>query len=583
VTSSAPSHQHVDSSVLEDRVRHIVGSNDFPALSREIIDTISAIDDSASSLQRLANVVLREYSLTLSVVRTANSVHYRRGARPIQSATHAMMMLGARTVRHLASSLLLFENFQRKSPSLRDLMILSLLSANHAREIAVRSNGGDPEEAHLCGMFRNLGEVLAACHFPGEYAELRALVQHRGMSESAASQAVLGVTYEQLGAEICRHWGMPDSVVQSIRSVSTAPLSTMDAITQFSHALTTIIYRWDDPAAATLRSAAPGKTTAATALEDLLDRYTPMLRLTRAQVQEVVERALDETRELFVGANISVDAGHLRDLGNMARHAFGMSMLGSGEWAATESTTAPVPAQLRTRLRDELEGRLDPSKPIDVGEVLLVALETLLRGGPFDRVVACVLNADRSRLVPRSALGNDAEELMSRLDMEMSPRGGPVPAILQQRQLQYLPVDRAMTAAETRWAHVHSVTQFGIVPLIVTNKIVGCLYLDRTGSALPDRSALQFSRDIGALVVRAIDSRRRSTASSISATPAPAASESPAATVAMTPESKSALVLRVLRGETVEQVARTAGIATSVIEQWRLDFLAGAHERLAAG
>jgi hypothetical protein len=107
-----------------------------------------------------------------------------------------------------------------------------------------------------------------------------------------------------------------------------------------------------------------------------------------------------------------------------------------------------VPAQLRLRLREDLESRLDPAQPIDVGEVLLVALEALLRGGPFDRIVACVLNADRSRLVPRSALGTSAEELMPRLDMEMSPRGGPVPAILQQRQVQYLPVDRAMTAAD---------------------------------------------------------------------------------------------------------------------------------------
>ena len=73
-----------------------------------------------------------------------------------------------------------------------------------------------------------------------------------------------------------------------------------------------------------------------------------------------------------------------------------------------------------------------------------------------------------------------------------------------------------MTGAESRWAQVHGVTQFGIVPLIVTNKIVGCLYVDRTGAALPDRSALQFARDIGALVVRAIDSRRRSPTNSTS-------------------------------------------------------------------
>jgi hypothetical protein len=105
-------------SLLDARLAHIQEGSDFPALSRQIIDTISLIDDDGSSLQRLANVVLREYSLTLSVVRTANTVHYRRTGRPIQSATHAMMMLGASTVRHLASSLLLFENYSKRSPYL---------------------------------------------------------------------------------------------------------------------------------------------------------------------------------------------------------------------------------------------------------------------------------------------------------------------------------------------------------------------------------------------------------------------------------------------------------------------------------
>ncbi len=111
------------------------GSN-FPALSRQIIDTITALDDDGQSLQRLANVVLREYSLTLSVIRTANSVHYRRSTRPIQSATHAMLLLGAKTVRQLASSLLPFENYQRQSPGLKELMLLSLLTANHGESRA---------------------------------------------------------------------------------------------------------------------------------------------------------------------------------------------------------------------------------------------------------------------------------------------------------------------------------------------------------------------------------------------------------------------------------------------------------------
>jgi HD-like signal output (HDOD) protein len=195
---------------VKARLSRILDGSDFPALSRQIIDTISVLDDDASSLQRLANVALREYSLTLSVVRTANSTHYRRSGRPIQSATHAMMMLGANTVRHLASSLLLFENYHKRSAGLKELMLLSLLTANHAREVATRLGTSDPEEAHLCGMFRNLGEVLVACHVPEDYARIHAITSDTKQTDAQAAFAVLGFRYEDLGEELSRHWGMPE-------------------------------------------------------------------------------------------------------------------------------------------------------------------------------------------------------------------------------------------------------------------------------------------------------------------------------------------------------------------------------------
>ena len=37
-----------------------------------------------------------------------------------------MLLLGVRTVRDLATSLILFEHYQRKSPGLKELMLLSM-------------------------------------------------------------------------------------------------------------------------------------------------------------------------------------------------------------------------------------------------------------------------------------------------------------------------------------------------------------------------------------------------------------------------------------------------------------------------
>ena len=120
----------------EDHVRRILVADDFPAFSRHMGELMASLQEGEASAQRLANLVLRDYALTVKVIRTSNTVHYNRTGRPVQSATHAMMLLGAQTVRDLASGLLLFEQYRGRSPGLKELMLLSLLTAGHAREAA---------------------------------------------------------------------------------------------------------------------------------------------------------------------------------------------------------------------------------------------------------------------------------------------------------------------------------------------------------------------------------------------------------------------------------------------------------------
>lgn len=592
---------------LKARLGQILAGSDFPALSQQIIDTISVLDDDASSLQRLANVVLNEYSLTLSVVRTANSAHYRRTGRPIQSATHAMMMLGARTVRHLASSLLLFENYSRRSGKLKELMMLSLLSANHARETAVRVGTCDPEEAHLCGMFRNLGEVLIACHFPEDYARIEFEVKERKRSVAGAANEILGFRYEDLGVALSRHWGMPESVMTGMCARAMSPISESGAVTSFSHDLTVAIYRANE-----------GANNSEHALDEVIARYAPRLKLSRAAVTEIVEAALTETRELFSSVATSPsDSVALRRLSATARTALGTPVMSTAEWSVAELTAAPENPilALREKLRAELENKVEPSPDSSVGQVLLLALESALRGGPFDRVMACVLNADRTQLTARTALGVGAEELMPKFDFPMTPRGGPVATALLQRQPIFLPFDRALSVQEARWTASVGCVQFGVFPIIVAMKIVGCLYVDRTSDQpLYDRATHTYLKTICDLVAKAIAARRgvapTGNVSGSGVVPTPpaitpvtaqaAVRPSPGEAVAQVPaawsaslaasmaagselnaESKGALVMRLLQGENITALAATSGVPESQLEQWRAEFLAGALARLS--
>src|SRR5207253_9035531 len=85
----------------------------------------------------------------------------------------AVTRMGWDAIHNLSSGVLVFEHFRNQSEKLKELVLLMMLTANHARQIAIRSGLRGIEEAYLCGMFRNLGELIVACYLPREYACIR--------------------------------------------------------------------------------------------------------------------------------------------------------------------------------------------------------------------------------------------------------------------------------------------------------------------------------------------------------------------------------------------------------------------------
>ena len=132
-----------------------------------------AMSDESTTLSLLTNIVLKNVSLTAMVLRSANSVHYNPRGKPTLSVSRALTLMGWDSVGSLSAAVLLFEHFSQQPDHLKELVLLMLLTGNHARQVALRSGMRAIEEAYLCGMFRNLGELIVACHLPDEYARIQ--------------------------------------------------------------------------------------------------------------------------------------------------------------------------------------------------------------------------------------------------------------------------------------------------------------------------------------------------------------------------------------------------------------------------
>ncbi len=558
-------------SPVEIRLKQILADVDFPAISTEALEALKQVPDDETSIQRLANIVLREYALTVKVLRTANSAHYRRSDQHIRSAAHAMLLLGAGTVRNLAASLLLFEHYRKRSPGLKELMLLSLLTANHAREVAMLRNLPDPEEANLCGMFRNLGEVLVAAYFPREYARILQQMEQRGSGQAAAAFDVLGFPFEDLGEAMARNWGMPDRVVAGIRSAG--PQASDDAlvITAFAHELTTAVYRRD-------------VDTSRDGVSEVLARYARRLKLGRDEVAGVLQSALRETKATFACANVTLDGLTLRTQQLAAFAALGTpdhpgtdeetsadrgGEAGAVEDSAREASTASsiVPlAQLRLELRGEVERMAMPGSGEELSRVILMALEAAFRGGPFHRVVLCLMTTDHRQLKARYGLGAGVESMLDKFTCDLDSRSSPIALAVVRRVGVCLPLERDFSPTEWRFAQTFAAASYVVVPLVVAGQAIGGLYCDRVeGDAVPDAATVGYVRAVCEGVQRGITARN-----------ADAHGHG-----FRTAEFKRDAVLRLFAGDRLEDVATSLAVEAETLDVWRREFLEGAMARLS--
>ena len=482
---------------LEACLARIEARDGFPALTQRIQELTAVLGDEDASVQRLANIVLRDYGLTLRVIRAANSFHYNRSGCPVVTATHAMVLLGVHAVRDLVSGIVIFEHCQRHSPGLKHLMLLSMLTANHARELALRVGLARPEEAYLWGMFRNLGEVMTASCLEEDYAAIVREVAEHKRSQRDACLRVLGFEYQDLGQAMARRWSMPPQIDRVIRA-SDMPKDLADRIAVFSEALTNAVYRRDP-------RLAPSSAKA------VMQKYCGPLGLSDEDVRAVLETAVTETSDTFRAMRVALDDLRLRHQIGAALALAPAAAVGPTESCPAADDT-PVPAitsELGGQMAAEVEAALASPTGFDLHRVLLMTIEAALRGGGFDRVVFALVTANRQEVLGRLGLGQDAESLVERFRFAVGAKGGAVGIALSRQQELVLSRDWELRPEESATLKTVGASTLVVLPVVVKGVLVGCMYFDRlAAAAAPEGTTLALVRRLRDAAAQAMAQRK---------------------------------------------------------------------------
>lgn len=213
-----------------------------------------ALADSQRTDQIAAHL-LQDMALSFELLRLVNSATVQgtqvAGTGPVLTVRRAVALLGIAGIRRAASTLRVWPGpLGENAAAAMERTLQRVQLAGHVAQM-LRPPGYDPEVIYLVAALQNLGRLLVQYHFPDEAEQIWQLMRpstpaapvagepapatvsaQPGMTEQAASYAVLGVDIEAIGAAVARHWGLGDEMQHMMRRMPSdrqLPASAGDA------------------------------------------------------------------------------------------------------------------------------------------------------------------------------------------------------------------------------------------------------------------------------------------------------------------------------------------------------------------
>jgi HD-like signal output (HDOD) protein len=207
------------------------GSKGFPAQEKAVVSMIGSLGNEQAAASDIVQHIVQDFALTQKVLKLANSAMYAPFSDGSGSVSSALKVLGNDALLHIALSTAMVTDAELQSD---ESLSRAMLSSELARNLCA----GRLEDVSIAALMYNLGTMLAHQYLSADAAAIAQKVAS-GVDETSAATEVLGLTLEQLGAEVAQHWRLPQNIVSVIDGTGDADLV---AIARFSKAASTLIH-----------------------------------------------------------------------------------------------------------------------------------------------------------------------------------------------------------------------------------------------------------------------------------------------------------------------------------------------------
>lgn len=192
----------------------------MPVIAQKILALNLDTDEGEWAMLKL---IEQDPQIAAKIVGLANTPLFGT-SKPVTSVADAAMLLGITRVKSVTMGIAVMSSLAKKSVSKLDVQGLWLHSLAVALALRTISKAMPPnkrphdDEIFLAGLLHDIGYMVLNYLDPERSDELHARFAAEKDRASAEIEAeLLEMNHSELGAELARHWELPDSVVTILR------------------------------------------------------------------------------------------------------------------------------------------------------------------------------------------------------------------------------------------------------------------------------------------------------------------------------------------------------------------------------
>lgn len=256
-----------------------------PAVAMRILE---AVRNENLSTDELVKIISSDPALALKVLRIANSPLYTRSEK-VATVKSAIRILGVNALKNVALSFVIMDGITAGSKTSCDFESLwrRSITAAVSCEIISKHMRTNQDDLFISALLQDIGTVILSLHLPGPGAEPYWIEPHAPAS-LAEEKAIYGFDHQEIGYEILRQWGLPETVCDLVgnhHNGENAPraLQPKLRVLTLANTLSSLFY-----------SSGSHKD-----LEDFCHNLESLCRTTSGEMEMLINLAHERTREIL--------------------------------------------------------------------------------------------------------------------------------------------------------------------------------------------------------------------------------------------------------------------------------------------